>query len=70
MNDRIPGTSYDNPLWYRKYRIYIDSDSPEHFNYTFVHDSYDGAEDAHDNRYGHAVSVDDAKAQIDEKEDD
>lgn len=35
-------------------------------DYEFAHDSYDGAEDAHDNRYGSGSSLEDCKRQIDE----
>lgn len=71
MSDRIPGSSYDNPIWYKKYKIYLSHIGiVENFEYEFVHDDYDGAEDANDHRYGYATSVDDAKAQIDELEAD
>ena len=67
MNDRLPGVCWDNPIWYRdKWRIYIGDYMP----YEFVHDDYDGAPDANDNRCGHANSVEDAKAQIDDMEED
>jgi len=70
MSDRIPGSSYDNPIWHGKWRIYL---SAWNINWTgceyeFCHDDYDGADDANDNRYGFAVSVKDAKNQIDEME--
>jgi hypothetical protein len=70
MSDRIPGSSYDNPIWHGKWRIYLSSYAPmgEGYEYVFCHDDYDGAEDAGDNRYGFAVSVKDAKNQIDEME--
>lgn len=67
MNDRIPGTTWSNPIWYRKYRIYV-SDSP--FEYEYVHDDYDGADDANDNRCGYGRTVEDCKKEIDEREDD
>ena len=35
-------------------------------DYDFVHEDYDGAEDAQDNRHGSGSSVEDCKAQIDE----
>lgn len=71
MNDRIPGSTYDNPIWYKnKWRIYLSSYDVMYsgYEYVFNHDDYDGAEDAGDNRYGFAKSVDDAKEQIDEME--
>lgn len=37
-------------------------------DWTFVHDGFDGAPDAHDNRCGYAASVEAAIAQIDELE--
>lgn len=36
----------------------------------FVHDDYDGAEDAHDHRHGHAASLAEAKAEIDDLDED
>ena len=52
MNDRIPGTTWDNPIWYRdKWRIYASWSN--FVNYEYVHDDYDGAEDSHDNRCGY-----------------
>ena len=65
MNDRIPGACWSNPIWYKGYRIYVSDNWPE---FEFVHDNYDGAEDAHDNRCGWAKSVEAAKADIDERE--
>lgn len=59
MSDRIPGSSYDNPIWYReKWRIYIG----EQGFYQFVHDDYDGEDD---HRCGHTLSIDEAKEEID-----
>ncbi len=67
MSDKIPGSSYDNPIWYKtKWRIYIADYGP--FNYAFVHDSFDGAEDAGDNRYGHGHTIEECQDQIDEKD--
>ena len=64
MNDRIPGTTWDNPIWYRgKWRIYIG----DWTNYEYVHDDYDGAEDSCDNRCGYGESVETCKAEIDER---
>lgn len=36
----------------------------------FWHDDYDGAPDANDSRYGYAPSLEAAKTEIDEREDD
>lgn len=69
MSDRIPGSSHDNPIWHGKWRIYV-SDNPlgmAQFNYAYVHDDYDGDEDS---RAGHARTVDEAKAEIDDREED
>ena len=61
MNDRIPGTTWDNPIWYRdKWRIYIGYWTA----YEYVHDDYDGDED---NRCGYGESVEACKAEIDER---
>ena len=65
MNDRIPGSCYSNPIWYGKWRIYISDLYEVHgYMYDYVHDDYDGAEDANDNRCGQAHSVDEAKFEI------
>lgn len=69
MNDRIPGTTYDNPIWYRGYRIYISEGYLGQGNFSYCHDSFDGAEDSGDSRYGDANTIEDAKSQIDNKED-
>ncbi len=61
-----PGANWSNPIWYRDYRIYFSS-SPI-ANYAFVHDDYDGAPDANDNRGGWGNSIEDCKAQIDDME--
>jgi len=71
MNDRIPGSCYDNPIWYKRYRIYLSDMYEVHgFEYEYVHDNFDGAEDANDNRCGQARSIEDAKAEIDIREED
>ena len=65
MNDRIPGTTWDNPIWYRdKWRIYVANHC--FVNYEYVHDDYDGAPDAGDNRCGHGQTVEECKAEIDQ----
>lgn len=69
MNDRIPGSCYSNPIWHKGYRIYLSDLYEVHgFQYDYVHDDYDGAEDAGDNRCGQANTVEEAKAEIDECE--
>ena len=68
MSDRIPGTSWDNPIWYRDYRIFVDDCAGARIpGYGFSHDDYDGAEDANDHRRGWAYQLDEAKAEIDEQ---
>ena len=69
MTDRTPGSSWTNPIWYRRYRIY-QSDTVLSPPWAYVHDDYDGAEDAHDHRHGYAGSVIEAKVEIDELEAD
>lgn len=65
MSDRIPGSSWSNPIWHGKWRIYVDDCGPPHTRYAYVHDDYDGPGD---DRQGHTVTVDEAKAEIDEIE--
>lgn len=66
MSDRIPGSSHSNPIWYGSYRIYIgEPDLHPSLSYSFVHDDFDGAEDAADHRSGHAKSLEEAKRAID-----
>ena len=68
MSDRIPGTSWDNPIWHRDYRIYLDDRAGTHrLGYGFTHDDYDGAEDGNDHRHGWALTLAEAKAEIDEQ---
>lgn len=67
MGDRIPGSSYSNPIWHGKWRIFV-SDHMFDQSYEYVHDDYDGAEDAEDDRCGYAKSIEQAKELIDEYE--
>ena len=58
-----------------RYRNYIITYDPppiptRQFDYQFVHDDYDGADDANDRRAGHAESPDACRSAIDEIEDD
>jgi hypothetical protein len=66
-----PGSEWSNPIWHReKWRIYqnpILTQSAQ-FDWCFVHDDYDGAEDSRDSRYGHGRTVEECKAEIDEIE--
>lgn len=50
------GSSWENPIWFGKWRIYRNRDAMFNRKWSFVHDDFDGAEDAEDNRCGCAVS--------------
>lgn len=69
MNDRLPGTTYDNPIWYKsKWKIYTD-DNP--FGFAYVHDDYDPTpnnpgDGPSDHRAGYGKTVQECKDQIDE----
>ncbi|MEN3973084.1 hypothetical protein WJS89_10430 [Sphingomicrobium sp. XHP0235] len=66
MSDRLPGTSYDNPVWHRNWRIYLNDNGlrDHHSEWSYVHDDFDGD----DGRYGYAASVEDAREAIDDLE--
>lgn len=68
MNDRLPGSCWSNPVWHReRWRIYLsDVEMGRDFAFAFLHDDYDGAPDAHDNRHGFGTSVEDCRRRIDE----
>lgn len=68
MNDRIPGSSWSNPIWHGKWRIYVSGHGM--FNYEFVHDDYDGADDSNDGRCGYGKSVEECKHEIDLREEE
>jgi hypothetical protein len=61
MGDRLPGSSPSNPIVYRFYHIYANSDG--YYPYAYAHEDYDGPEDA---RCGTAKTIDDCKHEIDE----
>lgn len=65
INDRIPGTTFNNPIWYRDYRIYICTSGP--FAYEYQHKDFDGNDDP---RHGACHNIEQCKAEIDEREDD
>lgn len=66
MSDRLPGSSHSNPIWYGRYRIYTGEPGLHRtLAYAFSHDDFDGADDANDSRYGHAPTIEAAKAEID-----
>ncbi len=62
-----PGYSWSNPIWHGKWRIYSGG-GPFGRDWIYVHDDYDGTEDGHDHRSGHAKTVEECKAEIDEYE--
>lgn len=64
MNDRIPGSCWSNPIWYRNWRIFVALNNP--YAFVYVHD--DCAPDTDDDRYGNAKTIEQAKAEIDERE--
>lgn len=73
MNDRIPGSCYSNPIKYKNYRIYLN-DFNAHPNawqvaFVFVHEDYDGAPDAGDDRCGYGPSIIACMNEIDNLED-
>lgn len=51
---------------YRGYTIHFDTLA----GWLWVHDDFDGAPDAHDNRHGMGKSIEDCKEWIDEMEDE
>lgn len=61
---KVNQPTYDNSVMYQDYRIYMDTNW--FGKWTFVHDSYDGAPDAKDNRHGFGSSIDDCIKQINE----
>lgn len=58
--------TFQNAIMYRGYKIYHSADSYLE-TWAFVHDSYDGAEDAHDHRHGSAKSIEDCIVAINEQ---
>ena len=56
----------DQEYWYEDYKIVPANGGAEyHYNWEFCHVDYDGAPDSHDNRYGHAQTLDDCRDEID-----
>lgn len=75
MSDRLPGTTYDNPIWHRGYRIHIGPAYTRDSQWQFAHDDWDGApmhsgDGPADRRYGMGESIVGCKALIDEIEED
>jgi hypothetical protein len=68
MSDRLPGSGWSNPIRHRGWNIALASYSPAaQFDWEAVHEDYDGDEDGRCIRAG---SVEECKAEIDEREDD
>lgn len=71
MSDRIPGTTYDNPIWHRGYRIFVDDRAGTHpQGYAYVHDDYDptpvhSGDGPSDHRHGWERTIEQTKAAID-----
>lgn len=69
MTDRIPGSSYANPLWHRRWRIYPNAHHLAwQVAFVGVHDDFDGADDSNDHRCFYAPTADDVRQEIDEWE--
>lgn len=58
--------TYQNAIMYRGYRIY-HSDNAWVDKWSFIHDSYDGSEDANDHRYGDAKTIEECIVAINEQ---
>ena len=65
MNDRIPGTTYDNPIWYRGWRIWLNDYIYDGVEFAYQHNDFDG-DSSGDDRYGYAQSEIECKAEIDQ----
>lgn len=55
------------PVWYRGFRIYYDRTPVAGNDWHYVHDDYDGADDAGDNRAGSEATLEACKTEIDEQ---
>ena len=68
MSDKLPGSSWSNPIWQGKWRIFV-SDSPyAPESFCFCHDDFDGAPDANDTRHGYGTTIQSCREQIAEYE--
>lgn len=67
LGGKLP--TYANPIWYRGFRIYYDRTPLAGNDWHYVHDDYDGAPDANDNRAGTEASLEACKTEIDEMSD-
>jgi hypothetical protein len=76
MTDRLPGSSFSNPIKHRGWLIFLDDCAGTHpMGYAFVHEDYDPtplyADDGpSDQRHGWERTLDAAKAEIDCQEDE
>lgn len=59
--------TWSDPVWYRGFRIYYDRTPVAGNDWHYVHDDYDGAEDAGDNRAGSEATLEACKTEIDEQ---
>lgn len=64
MSDRLPGSSYDNPIWHRGFRIWSASDDRDRHIFIWCHEEAELA-DLYDRRHGDAPTVHEARAAID-----
>lgn len=58
--------TYQNAIMYRGYRIH-HRDSAYDKRWSFIHDDYDGAEDAHDHRLGSESTIEECIVAINEQ---
>lgn len=65
MNDRIPGTTWDNPIWYRGWRIWLSDYIYDGVEFAYQLNDFDG-DSSGDVRYGFAQSEIECKAEIDQ----
>jgi hypothetical protein len=73
MSDRLPGISYDNPIWYRGYRIMTGPAYTRDSLWEFSHEDFDGAptnygEGPADQRYGMRATLAECREAIDDLE--
>lgn len=64
MSDRLPGSSYYNPIWHRGWRIWSCFDVFERQAFAYAHEDAD-LEDDTDRRHGEAQTIHQARAEID-----
>lgn len=64
MNDRLPGTTWDNPIIYRGHWHIARLIPIGKYDWGFAHE--DWKDDHHDHRYGAGESLDDCQRQIDD----